>query len=286
VNKFPKFDAYINVLQAMMQKITESAEFLKKKGYHAPDVAIILGTGLGQMVGEIETEIITPYREIPHFPVSSVEFHSGQLIYGTLRGKKVIVFKGRFHYYEGYSFEQLALPIRVMKLLGVRYLLISNAGGAVNLAFDKGSLMLINDHINLMPGNPLIGPNLDALGPRFPDMSEPYSPFLNDKITAIAARLGITLHKGVYVAVAGPLLETGAEYRYIKIIGGDVVGMSTVPEVIVARHMSLPCAAISVITDECDPDHLVPLSVEDILATAARAEKDLISIFTALLEEL
>jgi purine-nucleoside phosphorylase len=277
VNKFPKFDAYINVLQAMMQKITESAEFLKKKGYHAPDVAIILGTGLGQMVGEIETEIITPYREIPHFPVSSVEFHSGQLIYGTLRGKKVIVFKGRFHYYEGYSFEQLALPIRVMKLLGVRYLLISNAGGAVNLAFDKGSLMLINDHINLMPGNPLIGPNLDALGPRFPDMSEPYSPFLNDKITAIAARLGITLHKGVYVAVAGPLLETGADYRYIKI---------TVPEVIVARHMSLPCAAISVITDECDPDHLVPLSVEDILATAARAEKDLISIFTALLEEL
>ncbi len=286
MNKFPKFDAFINVLQAMMKKITESAEFLKKKGYHAPDVAIVLGTGLGQMVGEIETDIITPYHEIPHFPVSSVEFHSGQLIYGTLRGKKVIVFKGRFHYYEGYSFEQLTLPIRVMKLLGVRYLLISNAGGAVNLAFHKGSLMLIDDHINLMPGNPLIGPNLDGLGPRFPDMSEPYSPFLNDKIAVIAARLGITLHKGVYVAVAGPLLETRAEYRYIKTIGGDVVGMSTVPEVIVARHMSLPCAAISVITDECDPDHLVPLSIDDILTTAARAEKDLIRIFTALLEEL
>ncbi|MCX6233566.1 MAG: purine-nucleoside phosphorylase [Bacteroidetes bacterium] len=269
-----------------MKEILESTEFLKGKGYLSPEIAIILGTGLGKLVNYIDVEIETSYEQIPHFPVSSVEFHSGKLLYGTLEGKKIIAMHGRFHYYEGYDFQQLTLPVRVMKLLGVKYLLVSNAGGAVNLNFKKGSLMLIDDHINLLPGNPLIGKNLDKFGPRYPDMSEPYSKFLNDKLVNIAARLNITLHKGVYVPMPGPMLETRAEYRYLRIIGADVVGMSTVPEAIVAKHMNLPCAAISVITDECDPDHLAPVQIKDILAVAARAEENLIRLIIGLVAEL
>jgi purine-nucleoside phosphorylase len=270
----------------MMKEILESTQFLKDKGYHSPEIAIILGTGLGKLVNYINVEIDTPYQQIPHFPVSSVKFHSGTLVYGTLEGKKIIAMNGRFHYYEGYTFTQLTLPIRVMKLLGVKYLLISNAGGAVNPNFKKGSLMLIDDHINLLPGNPLIGPNLDEFGPRYPDMSQPYSKFLNDKLVDIAHRLNITLHKGVYVPMAGPMLETRAEYRYLRIIGADVVGMSTVPEAIVAKHMDLPCSAISVITDECDPDHLMPVDIKDILEVASGAEENLIKLLIALVGEL
>ena len=270
----------------MMQEIKEAHEFLHKNGYEQPEFGIILGTGLGKLIDEIHIERSISYEDIPHFPKATVEFHSGNLVFGTLAGKKIIAMQGRFHYYEGYSFHQIGLPIRVMKLLGVKHLLISNACGAMNLEFKKGSLMLLDDHINLLPGNPLIGENLDEFGPRFTDMSQPYSPFLNEKLRRIAQVNGITLHSGVYVAVTGPMLETRAEYRYLKNIGADVVGMSTVPEVIVANHMNLPVAAISVLTDECDPDNLKPVDIKDILATAATAEIDLIKLTTELLKEI
>jgi purine-nucleoside phosphorylase len=268
------------------EEIKTASHFLLNKGMISPEIGIILGTGLGKLVSEIETELDIPYGEIPFFPPATVEFHSGNLIYGMLQGKKVVAMHGRHHFYEGYSYHQITLPIRVMKLLGIRYLLISNAGGALNLAFKKGSLMLIDDHINLLPGNPLIGPNLDELGPRFPDMSQPYSDELNEHLIRLAYEKGITLHTGVYVAVPGPMLETRAEYRYLRRTGADVVGMSTIPEVIVANHMNLPCAAISVITDECDPEHLEPISLDDILKTAARAEDDLIPLILGLVKIL
>jgi purine-nucleoside phosphorylase len=268
-----------------MHQFHESADFLRRSGITAPQIGIILGTGLGKLAGHIQVEKEIPYEAIPHFPVSTVEFHHGVLVYGTLRGKKVLVMRGRFHVYEGYTTQQITLPIRVMKLLGIRYLLASNAGGAVNLNFRNGSLMLIDDHINLLP-NPLIGPNYDELGPRFPDMSEPYSRMLNEKIARIARENGIKLHRGVYVAVSGPNLETRAEYRYLKKIGADMVGMSTTPEVIIANHMGLPVAAISVVTDECDPDNLKPIDIENVLHNAATAEKDLITIFSGLVAEL
>jgi len=270
----------------MLDQINETVRFLKDKGITDPQVGIILGTGLGQLADHINIEIQVDYIDIPHFPLSTVEFHSGKLIYGELGGKKVVVLKGRFHYYEGYDLQQITLPVRVMKLLGVSTLLISNAAGAMNLDFEKGSLMLLDDHIDLLPDNPLRGKNYNELGPRFPDMSQPYSPVLNDKVLKIAKRLGIKLHKGIYVAVAGPNLETRAEYRYLRSIGADVVGMSTVPEVIVAKHMNLSCAAISVITDECDPDNLAPVNISDIIETAASAEINLVSLFREVIKEL
>jgi purine-nucleoside phosphorylase len=268
-----------------MQQITEAVNFLRGKGIDNPEIGIILGTGLGKLTDYIEVIKEIPYEEIPHFPVSTVEFHHGILIYGILRGKKVLVMKGRFHVYEGYSTQQITLPIRVMKLLGIKALLVSNAGGSMNNDFKKGSLMLLTDHINLLP-NPLIGPNYDELGPRFPDMSQAYSREINDRMIRIAGKLGVTLHQGVYVAVTGPNLETRAEYRFLRKIGADVVGMSTTPEAIVANHMKLPVAAISVITDECDPDHLEALDIETILYYAAQAEKGLVKIFCDLVEEL
>jgi purine-nucleoside phosphorylase len=250
-----------------------------------PEIGIILGTGLGKLADEIEKEVEIDYEEIPHFPISTVEFHHGILIYGKLRGKKVIVMKGRSHAYEGYSTQQITFPIRVMKVLGIRSLLVSNAGGAMNTDFKKGSLMLIDDHINLLP-NPLIGPNIDELGTRFPDMSQAYSREISQKMIHIAEKHGITLHRGVYVAVTGPNLETRAEYRFLRRIGADVVGMSTTLEVIVANHMKLPVAAISVVTDECDPDNLEPVDIEKILYYASQAEKGLVTIFSDLVEEL
>jgi purine-nucleoside phosphorylase len=269
----------------MMNKIIESANYLKSKGITAPEIGIILGTGLGKLADEIEEAIEIDYANIPHFPISTVEFHHGILIYGNLRGKKVLVMKGRFHTYEGYTTQEITLPIRVMKVLGIRSLLVSNACGAMNTSFKKGSLMLIEDHINLLP-NPLIGPNIDELGTRFPDMSQAYSREINEKIIRIAERNGITLHKGVYTAVSGPNLETPAEYRWLSRIGADVVGMSTTPEVIVANHMKLPVAAISVVTDECDPDHLELADIDKILYYASVAEKGLVKIFSDLVEEL
>jgi purine-nucleoside phosphorylase len=263
----------------MFEIIEEVAAFLRHKGITSPDTGIVLGTGLGKMVSEIDIEVEIDYADIPHFPVSTVESHKGRLIYGSLQGHKVLAMQGRFHIYEGYTLQQVTLPIRVMKLLGVKWLLLSNAAGAINKTYQKGDLMLLDDHINLLPANPLTGANINEMGPRFPDMSCPYSREINHTMEASAKKLGITLHKGVYAAVAGPNLETRAEYRYLGMIGADVVGMSTVPEVIVANHMGLPCAAVSVITDLCDPDNLVPARLEDILETAGKAEVRLIQLF-------
>jgi purine-nucleoside phosphorylase len=269
-----------------MQKLKETVNYLQELGMDSPEVGIILGTGLNKLVDKIDIEYRIPYEDIPHFPISTVSFHKGELIYGIMQGKKVIAMQGRFHYYEGYSMQEVVFPVRVMKLLGVKSLLVSNACGTLNMDFSKGSLMMLNDHINLLGDNPLIGPNYDELGPRFPDMSEPYSKLLNDKMRKIATEEEIILHEGVYVAAAGPMLETRAEYRYLSRIGADVVGMSTVPEAIAAKHMGLPCAAVSVITDECDPDNLAVANIVDILKTAAKAEKGLIVLFEKLVKEL
>jgi len=270
----------------MTNQIKETSDFLKEQNISSPEIGIILGTGLGNMVNEIEVLQKINYEDIPHFPVSTVESHKGKLIYGEMSGKKVLAMQGRFHYYEGYSMQEITFPVRVMKELRVKHLLISNACGALNLDYKKGSLMLIDDHINLLGDGPLIGPNHNKLGPRFPDMSQPYSALLNTKLKDIAKKENINLPEGVYVAVAGPNLETRAEYRFLRGIGADVVGMSTVPEAIVANHSGLPCAAISVITDECDPDNLNPVDLKDILAAAALAEKDLIQLFKRLIGKI
>ncbi|MBN1340685.1 MAG: purine-nucleoside phosphorylase [Bacteroidales bacterium] len=269
-----------------IKHIHDAVRVLQSKGIKAPLAGIILGTGLGKLTQHIRMIREIPYSAIPDFPISTVEFHKGRFVYGELEGKRVLAMQGRFHFYEGYSLQQIALPVRVMKLLGIKHLLISNAGGAVNLNYEKGSLMLLDDHINLLGGSPLIGPNHTELGPRFPDMSRPYSAYLNEKIERIAKKNNIVLHKGVYVAVPGPNLETRAEYRFLRTIGADTVGMSTVPEAIAANHINLPCAAISVITDICDPDHLEPLNITDILKTAALAEENLIVIIKELIREL
>ncbi len=270
----------------MEAKLNQAVKYLKNEGIENPVIGIILGTGLGGLVTEIDIIKSIDYDKIPHFPVSTVESHHGKLIYGTISNKKVLVMQGRFHYYEGYNMKEITFPIRVMKMLGIANLLISNAAGAVNLAYKKSSLMLITDHINLYPDNPLIGKNLASFGPRFSDMSEPYSHKLNNTLRAIAKEKNIPLHEGVYVPVAGPNLETKAEYKMIKLLGGDAVGMSTVPEVIVANHMKLPCCAISVLTDECDPKNLAPVAIEDILKAAAIAEPQLTTLYTALIDRL
>jgi purine-nucleoside phosphorylase len=269
----------------MINKLYETVSFLKRKGINTSQIGIVLGTGLGKLIDEIEIEVSIDYTEIPHFPVSTVEFHKGKLIYGSLGGKKVLAMQGRFHYYEGYSLQEVTFPIRVMKMLGVQFLLLSNAAGAMNLKFKKGELMLIDDHINFLPENPLRGINLDELGPRFPDMSKPYSEKLNKILIRIAAEENITLHKGVYVAVTGPNLETRAEYRMFRQYA-DAVGMSTVPEVIIANHAGMPCAAISVLTDECDPDNLSPADINDIIAIAGKAESKLIVLFKRCIAEI
>lgn len=261
----------------MVERINETVNFLHSKGIESPEAGIVLGTGLGKLIDEIHTEFHIDYEEIPHFPVSTVESHKGKLIYGTLEGKKIIAMQGRFHYYEGYNMEQITFPIRVMKFLGIKYLLLSNAAGTMNLTYNRGSLMLLDDHINFLPENPLRGNNYEELGPRFPDMSQPYSLELNAKFQEIAKKENITLHKGVYVAVTGPSLETRAEYRMLRNFA-DAVGMSTVPEVIVANHMNLACAAISVLTDECDPDNLKPATLKEIIKIAKEAEEDLIRL--------
>lgn len=247
-----------------------------------PEVGIILGTGLGGLVKEIEIEKQLMYSNIPDFPISTLEFHSGKLIFGTLGGVKVVAMQGRLHYYEGYSMQQITLPVRVMKMLGIKTLFVSNASGSLNPTIKKGDLMVIEDHINLQPANPLVGRNDTDMGPRFPDMSEPYKRTLVNKALDIASANNITCHKGVYVAVTGPNLETKAEYRYLRIIGGDAVGMSTVPEVIVANHSGLTVFAISVITDEGFTDVLTPVSLEEILAVAHEAEPKM----TLILKEL
>jgi purine-nucleoside phosphorylase len=270
----------------LIKEIDEALHFIQSYEITSPQVGIILGTGLGKLADIITSKQEIPYAEIPHFVSSTVEHHHGKLIIGSLGGKQVIAMQGRFHLYEGYSMHQITFPVRVMKRLGIQQLLISNIAGSLNPAMKKGSLMIIDDHINLQPLNPLTGINIDVLGPRFPDMSHPYDPLLIQKIEKIAAEMNLQLFKGVYVAVNGPNLETRAEYRYLKMIGADAVGMSTVPEVIVANHMSLPVFAISVITDECDPDNLQPVNIEEIITIAAKAEVQLTTLFENFLKQL
>jgi len=271
----------------MLDNIQTTTNYIKSRiGDFVPEAGIILGTGLGGLVNEIEVEKQLMYSNIPDFPMSTLEFHSGKLIFGTLAGKKVVAMQGRLHYYEGYSMQQITFPVRVLKMLGIETLFVSNASGSLNPAFKKGELMVIDDHINLQPLNPLVGRNNAELGPRFPDMSEPYKKHLTEKALQIAAANNITCHKGVYVAVTGPNLETRAEYKYLRIIGGDAVGMSTVPEVIVANHMGLPVFAISVLTDEGFPEDLKPVSVEEIIAVASQAEPKLTLILKELIATL
>ena len=271
----------------MLENIQNTARYIKSRtNDFEPEVGIILGTGLGGLVKEIEVEKQLMYGNIPDFPISTLEFHSGKLIFGTLAGKKVVAMQGRLHYYEGYTMQQITFPVRVMKMLGIKTLLVSNASGSLNPDFKKGDLMIIEDHINLQPQNPLIGRNEDELGPRFPDMSQPYRRDLTKKGLDIAKANNIVCHKGVYVAVTGPNLETKAEYKYLRTIGGDAVGMSTVPEVIVANHMGLPVFAISVLTDEGFPEELEPVSIDTILAIAAEAEPKLTLILKELIATL
>ena len=271
----------------MLHEIKEATDYLKKHGIDNPEVGVILGTGLGNLfVKEIKNAIEINYNSIPHFPVSTVEFHRGKLIYGEITGKKVLAMQGRFHYYEGYNMQKITLPVRVMKMLGIQHLLISNAAGNMNLKWKKGQLMLIDDHINLQPDNPLRGENFEVLGPRFPDMSEPYSKKMNKLLIKIAKEKKIKLNVGVYVAVIGPNLETRAEYRFLNRIGADAVGMSTVPEVLVANHMGLPCCAISVLTDDCDPDNLQPAVISEIIAMAGKAEAKLTELYVELIARL
>lgn len=266
------------------QYLKETTEYLRSKGFGTPEIGIVLGTGLGSLADLIEDPVVAHYNHIPYFPLATVEFHSGKLIYGTLYGKKVVVMQGRFHHYEGYDFIDVTYPIRAMHQLGISRLLISNAAGALNPNYRKGDLMLLDDHINLQGGSPLAFKDVSAFGERFADMSAPYDRKMMQRAQEIAREQGLTMHTGVYAAVVGPQLETRAEYRYLRIIGADAVGMSTVPEVIVANHLKLPVLAVSVLTDECDPDHLAPVDVQEIIKVAGEAEPKLITLFKNLIQ--
>ncbi|WP_203255901.1 purine-nucleoside phosphorylase [Hyunsoonleella ulvae] len=270
----------------MLKFITETVDFLKDKGFENPEIGIILGTGLGQLIDEVEIIKEVSYNHIPNFPTATVEFHKGKLVFGKLAGKTVIVMQGRFHLYEGYTLQDVTYPVRIMEKLGIHTLLVSNAAGAINLNFKKGELMLIEDHINLQGSSPLAFKGVELLGERFTDMSAPYDKTINANFKNIAKSNNITLHKGVYASVVGPQLETRAEYRMLKIIGADAVGMSTVPEIIVANHLNLKVAAVSVLTDECDPDNLEPVNIEEIIAMAAKAEPDMVTLFKELIKTL
>jgi purine-nucleoside phosphorylase len=270
----------------MLEKIKETVEYLETKIAEKPEVGIILGTGLGGLVDEINIHHAIPYEFIPNFPVSTVEGHHGQLLSGTMSGKNILALQGRVHYYEGYSMQELSFPIRVMKFLGIKVLILSNASGGVNPDFEIGDLMLIEDHINLMKNNPLIGKNEEEIGTRFPDMSNAYDPGLIRKAFEIADRNNIKLQKGVYAAVSGPTFETPAEYRYIRIIGADAVGMSTVPEVIAARHMGLRCFAFSVISDLGVPGKIVEITHKDVIQAAKAVEPKMTKIIKEIIAGL
>lgn len=268
------------------QQLDDSTEYLISKGFKQPEIGIVLGTGLGKLVEEIQNPIVAYYHNIPFFPLATVEFHSGKLIYGELEGKKVVVMQGRFHLYEGYDMTDITYPIRVLHQLGIQRIFISNAAGAVNLNFRKGDIMLIEDHINLQGGSPLAFKNVSEFGDRFVDMCEPYDPKMRSLIEKIAIEEDISLQKGIYVAVVGPQLETKAEYRMLKTLGADAVGMSTIPEVIVANHLRLPIVAVSVLTDECDPDNLQPINIAEILEVAGKTEPKMIKLFKELIKKL
>ncbi|MBU0559404.1 MAG: purine-nucleoside phosphorylase [Bacteroidetes bacterium] len=273
-------------MSRLLEMIDETLKVIRKKTEKEYTIGIILGTGLGGLVSEIEKDFEIDYSEIPHFSISTVESHNGKLIFGKIGDKDVVAMQGRFHYYEGYSMQQIAYPVRVMKKLGVTTLLVSNACGGMNPTFKKGDIMLMSDHINLLGDNPLIGPNEDEFGPRFPDMSEPYNYELIELAEKIALENKIKIQKGVYVAVPGPNLETKAEYRFLRLIGADVVGMSTVPENIVANQMGIKVLGISIITDECFPDSLKHVDVQEIIATAMEAEPKMTLIMKELVNRL
>jgi purine-nucleoside phosphorylase len=269
-----------------IKQLEESTNYLKSKGFDSPEIGIVLGTGLGKLANEIENPIEAHYNHIPFFPLATVEFHSGKLIYGNFEGKKVVVMQGRFHVYEGYDLMDVTYPIRVMHKLGIKNLFISNASGAINLNMKKGDMMLIEDHINLQGGSPLAFKNVSEFGSRFTDMSAPYDAVMGKKLIEIAKKEKITLKVGVYASVVGPQLETRAEYRMLKILGADAVGMSTVPEVIVANHLSVPVVAISVLTDECNPDNLKPVDIQEIIAIAEKTEPKMVRLFRELIKQL
>jgi purine-nucleoside phosphorylase len=266
--------------------VNEAVGVVRSHWAGRPTVGLVLGTGLGALASEIEAEAVIPYGELPHFPHSTVESHKGQLVCGRLGGRSVVAMEGRFHLYEGYTPAQVTFPIRVLKELGCSVLIVSNAAGGMNPLFSKGDLVVIDDHINLMGVNPLLGPNDDRLGPRFPDMIAPYDRALQDLALRAALEANINAHRGVYVGVVGPNLETRAEYRFLRAIGADVVGMSTVPEVIVAVHAGLRVLGFSIVTDLCLPDALEPARIEDILAVAREAEGKLRTIVRRVLESL
>jgi purine-nucleoside phosphorylase len=270
----------------MLEQFNESVAFIQSKTTVKPTIGIILGTGLGGLVKEIEVIDEISYADIPHFPISTVESHSGKLIFGKLGGKDVVAMQGRFHYYEGYDFKQVTYPVRVMRLLGIERLLVSNASGGVNPDFIVGEIMILNDHINFFPGNPLIGKNIDEFGPRFPDMSEPYDPTMIQLAKDIANENEIRIAEGTYLGLTGPTLETPAEYRFVRIIGADAVGMSTVPEVLAARHMEIPVFAISIITDLGVPGKIKKVSLEEVIEVASRQEPKMTLILKELISRI
>ena len=270
----------------MLAQFKQSVEYIQSKTKVQPSIGIILGTGLGGLVKEIKVIDEIPYQDIPNFPVSTVESHSGKLIFGELGGKQVVAMQGRFHFYEGYNMQQVTFPVRVMKLLGIERLFVSNASGGVNPDFEVGEIMILNDHINLFPAHPLIGKNIDELGPRFPDMSEPYDPAMIALAQTIASENNIKVSVGTYAGLTGPTLETPAEYGYVRAIGSDAVGMSTVPEVIVARHMEIPCFAISIITDLGVPGKIHKVSLQDVIDVASRQEPKMTLIMRELISRI
>ncbi len=273
-------------MENILAKIKETVAFLKNEGFTDAKTGIVLGTGLGALLKQLTIHHSIPYIDIPHFPLSTVEFHKGQLVIGTINGVKLIALQGRFHYYEGYDMQQITFPIRIFKELGITTLLLSNAAGGMNKNLKKGDLVLIDDHINQLPENPLRGLNDSSFGNRFVDMSAPYNAKINAIIRQCADELNIDLKQGIYVAVPGPNLETRAEYRWLHSMGADMVGMSTVPEVIVANHIGLNCAAISVITDECDPDNLQPVNIAEIIKVAEQADEKLSLLFEKVIGQL
>lgn len=270
----------------MLEQIKSTAAYIQSKISFSPEVGIILGTGLGGLVKEINIKHTIPYEEIPNFPVSTVEGHSGKLILGELGGKNVVAMQGRFHYYEGYTMQQVTFPVRVMKLLGIKKLFVSNASGGVNPTFEIGDLMIQTDHINFFPSNPLIGKNIKELGPRFPDMSEAYDKTIIAKAKQVASANNIKVQEGIYLGLSGPTFETPAEYHMVRVLGADAVGMSTVPEVIVARHMDIPCFAMSIITDLGVPGKIVEVTHEEVQQVAALAEKKMTLIMKELMKVL
>ena len=269
----------------MLDNIQETATFLKSNGFTAPDAGIVLGTGLGGLVSKMNIIKEIDYSKIPNFPVSTVEGHEGKLIYGDFGNKKIVAMKGRFHFYEGYTIEQVVFPVRVMKYLGIKYLFLSNAAGGINPGFRVGDIMIITDHINFLP-NPLIGPNNNMIGPRFPDMSEAYDKAIIEKAEDVSGELNIEIKKGIYLATTGPTFETPAEYKHFRIIGADAVGMSTVPEVIIARHMGIPCFAVSIISDLGVEGKIHYITHDMVTQAAAATESKMTSIMTRLINKI